>query len=43
MNLLNEALCVNAPSTVCCKCRYELLCLEKLKKEYDEVKDNLYT
>ena len=42
-NLLNEALCENASSTICCKYRYKLLCLKKLKKEYEEVKDNLKT
>ena len=25
------------------KCRYDLLCLEKLKKEYEEVKSQLKT
>ena len=43
VNLLDEALCENTPSTVCRKCRYELLRLEKLKKEYEEVKGNLKT
>ena len=28
----------NIQTTVCRKCRYNLLCLEKLKKEYEEVK-----
>jgi len=32
------ALCENMPSTICRKCRYDLLRLEKLKKEYEEVK-----
>ena len=38
VNLLDEALCENTPSTVCRKCRYDLLRLEKLKKEDEEVK-----
>ena len=42
VNLLDEALCKNTPSTVCRKCRYDLLCLEKLK-EYKEVKSQLKT
>ena len=43
VNLLDEALCENTPSTVCRKCRYDLLRLEKLKKEYEEVKSQLKT
>ena len=43
VNLLDEALCENRPSTVCRKCRYDLLRLEKLKKEYEEVKSQLKT
>ena len=43
VNLLDEALCENTPSTVCRKCRYDLLHLEKLKKEYEEVKSQLKT
>ena len=43
VNLLDEALCENTPSTVCRKCRYDLLRLEKLKKEYEEVKSQLNT
>ena len=43
VNLLDEALCANTPSTVCRKCRYDLLRLEKLKKEYEEVKNQLKT
>ena len=43
MNLLDEALCENTPSTICRKCRYKLLRLKKLKKEYEEVKGNLKT
>ena len=42
VNLLDEALCENTPSTVCRKCRYDLLRLEKLK-EYEEVKSQLKT
>ena len=40
-NLLDEAFCENTPSTICCKCRYKLLCLEKLKIKYEENKGNL--
>ena len=43
VNLLDEALCENTPSTVCRKCRYDLLRLEKLEKEYEEVKSQLKT
>ena len=43
VNLLDKALSENTPSTVCRKCRYELLRLEKFKKEYEEVKGNLKT
>ena len=43
VNLLDEALCENTPSTVRRKCRYDLLCLEKLKEEYEEVKSQLKT
>ena len=42
-NLLDEALCKNTPSTVCRKCRYKLLCIEKLKIKYEENKGNLKT
>ena len=42
VNLLDEALCENTPSTVCRKCRYDVLRLEKLK-EYEEVKSQLKT
>ena len=42
-NLLDEALCENTPITVWRKCRYDLLRLEKLKKEYKEVKRQLKT
>ena len=41
VNLLDEALCKNTPSTICRKCRYELLRFQKLKKRYEEVKGNL--
>ena len=43
VNLLDEALCEYTPSTICRKCRNKLLHLEKLKKEYEEVKGNLKT
>ena len=43
VNLLDDALCENTPSTVCRKHRYDLLRLEKLKKEYEEVKSQLKT
>ena len=42
VNLFDEALCENTASTVCQKCRYDLLCLEKMK-EYEEVKSQLKT
>ena len=42
VSLLDEALCENTPSTVCRKCRYDVLRLEKLK-EYEEVKSQLKT
>ena len=40
---LDEDLCENTASTVCSKCRYSLLHLEKLKREYDQLKGNLKT
>ena len=43
VNLLDEALCENTSSIVCRKCRYDLLRLEKLKKEYEDVKSQLKT
>ena len=43
VNLLDEALCENTAGTVYRKCRYDLLRLEKLKKEYEEVKSLLKT
>ena len=42
VSLLDEALCENTPSTVCRKCRYDVLRLEKLK-EYEQVKSQLKT
>ena len=42
-DLLDEDLCENTANTVCSKCRYALLHLEKLKKEYDQIKSSLKT
>ena len=42
VNLLDEAVCENTPNSICQKCRYELVRLEKLK-EYEEVQGNQKT
>ena len=40
-DLLEDNPCENITRTVYRKCRYELLHLEKLKREYKELKGNL--